>query len=73
MEKLKIIQSPNLNIDTLKCPKCNVLWRAEGHYNYDEGGWNYFNEETGIDEDICPNGCTNFFGFRIRGKMTPRD
>lgn len=72
MKDNKIIQSPNPDIDTLKCPKCNALWLAEGHYNYDEGGWNYFNEDTGIDNEICPNGCKNFFGFRVKGRIIKR-
>lgn len=68
-----IMQSPDPETDTLKCPKCRALWRAKGHYNYDLGGWNYYNEEEGIDEDLCPSGCTSFFGSRIKGKVIPRE
>jgi hypothetical protein len=65
MKKHKVIQSPNPDTDTLKCPKCNALWRAKGHYNYDEGGWAY-----DADEEYCPKGCKNFIGFRVKGKLT---
>lgn len=63
MKNDKLIHSPNPDIDTLKCPKCNTLWRAEGYYNYDEGGWNY-----GMDQ-YCPNNCKSLFGFPIEGKV----
>lgn len=61
-----IVQSNDPDTDTLKCPKCGTLWRANGHYNYDEGGWAYDD-----DENICPLGCTGLFGFRIKGKIIP--
>lgn len=64
----KIIHSNKPDVDTLKCPKCNALWRAEGHYNYDEGGWAYEN-----DEEYCPRGCYSFFGFKIKGKVVKHD
>lgn len=66
------IQSPDPETDTLKCPKCGTLWRAKGHYNYDEGGWNYFNEQSGFDEEFCPSGCKKLFGSRVRGKVVTR-
>lgn len=69
MSYKQIIQSPDPDIDTLRCPKCSALWRAKGHYDYDQGGWNYYNETECIDEELCPNGCRNFFGFRTKGKL----
>jgi hypothetical protein len=56
-----VIQSSDPDIDTLKCPKCKALWRAKGHYD-SEGKWDY------DYADICPQGCFNFFGFKIKGK-----
>jgi hypothetical protein len=63
----KIIQSPNPDIDTLKCPKCGAIWRSEGYYDYDEGGWVH-------EQDTCPNECrSRFLNILINGKVIPRD
>jgi hypothetical protein len=64
----EIFQSTDIEVDTLKCPKCKAIWRARGHYNYDDGGYSY-----DYNDDICPNGCTNFFGFSVRGKVIDRN
>lgn len=63
-----IVQSPDPDIDTLKCPKCGALWRAKGKYNYDDGGWHYYNAEDGIDHGCCPSGCKNFFAIPVKGR-----
>jgi hypothetical protein len=65
MLKDKIIQSPNPAIDTFKCPKCGAIWRAEGFYDFDLGGWIY-----DIDDEYCPCDCRNILGFRIKGQVT---
>jgi hypothetical protein len=58
------IPTTNKDVDILICPKCKETWSAEGHYNYDEGGWSYDN-----GEEYCPHGCNNFFRFRLKGKL----
>ncbi|WP_423408013.1 hypothetical protein AABM38_20425 [Heyndrickxia sp. MSNUG] len=63
MKKNKIIQSLDPDIDTLKCPKCNAIWRVKGSYEFGLDIWVYE-----LDEEYCPNGCKNFFGFRVIGK-----
>lgn len=60
---LNVVQSANPDIDTLKCPKCGALWRAEGEHAWGEERWSYK-----LNEDRCPRLCLNFFGFRIRGR-----
>lgn len=59
-----VIQSTNPNIDTLKCPKCGALWRAEGEHAWGEENWTYK-----LNEELCPRSCRNLFGFRIEGKV----
>jgi hypothetical protein len=67
MEVNKIIQSNNPDIDTLKCPKCGVIWCSHGYYNFDEGGWVY-------EDAYCPSGCRTWFsGSPVQGKTIPRD
>lgn len=67
MSNKDILQSPDLNIDTLKCPKCNAIWRSEWYYDYDEGGLVH-------EEDLCPNGCcTKILKTRIKGNVIPRN
>jgi hypothetical protein len=66
---MKILQSQNPDIDTLKCPKCGAVWREKGFYDYDLGGWVYEDNLQGE----CPNDCRNWLGTRIKGKVIPRD
>lgn len=64
-------QSPDPDIDTLKCPKCGTIWHAKGNYDYDLGGWNYFGED-GNNEGLCPSRCKNILGAHITGKEIKR-
>lgn len=67
MKNNKIIQSPDPDIDTLKCPKCGCLWRSKGCYDYDNFGWAY-------EQAVCPSGCrTWFLQFPLRGKIVSRE
>lgn len=63
---MNIIQSPNPAVDTMKCPKCGVIWRSL--LVYDE----HLEAEV-HEEDNCPNECRNFFGFPVFGKVIPRE
>lgn len=64
-----ILQSLSPDIDTLKCPKCSAIWRAKGGYILGEDRFSYYNEANGIDEELCPSGCKNFFRLPIKGKL----
>ncbi|NOV01331.1 hypothetical protein [Paenibacillus planticolens] len=63
----QIIQSSNPDIDTLKCPKCKAIWRAEGEHAWGDDRWSYK-----LGEDKCPSGCITFFGFRVTGKLVKK-
>lgn len=51
------------DVDTFKCPKCKAIWRLQGSYEYGDDLWQYDGSE------YCPNGCTNFLGFKVKGKI----
>lgn len=60
-----VILESDRGIDLLKCPKCKALWRARGYYDFDIGGWVYDEDNA----DLCPCGCRNIFGLRIRADV----
>ena len=54
--------------DTFKCPKCKTLWRVPRDQD-DEKFAFIMGTTVESDEQYCPSGCINFFGFKIKGKL----